>query len=448
MEKLEIEDKMGDYALIPVPQKERRTLLNQLLVNMGYVICLAGLFAGGTLGMGIDFKSALIATIIGSSILATYAGLQAKTAARWGVSTPVLARYPFGRFGAAAVAILIFILNGIGWFAYETALFGITVHEMFPDAIWADPTIAIIWGGILMTITAIYGYRAIGFLSFLAVPLILVLATGGLFAAMQSLGSFQALLAARPPGEPLTISAGITITVGYFAIGAACQPDVARYAKSERVATIAAVIAFLIGNVWILIAGVAMILATSVAGIGTTPNLPASMVALGLGAGALAVSALGQWTTNDNNLYTGSLALINIIPIPKKILAVVVGVGGTIIAAIGIYEYWIPWLVILGTFVPPVAGIMIADHFVLGSYLKKKQYKFGPKTVYSKVNLSGVISLVLSGFLVWKIIVIPFIPAAVIGLLLAFFTHIILSLIFEKLKILEFGKTIESEIGF
>ena len=440
-------DKFGDYALTPVPKNERKTLLNQFLVNAGYIICLAGLFSGASLGQGMTLKDAIIATIIGSFILALYASLTAVPAARYGVSTTVLGRHAFGRWGVVIIALIIFILNGVGWFAYETALFGLTLQEMFPGHFITNWQVASIWGGLLMMTTAIIGYRAIGVLSFLAVPLIATLSLAGLAGATSQVGGFSKLFEILPPGEQLTMATAITITVGYFAIGAACQPDIARYAKNEKVAVGAVFAGFLFANPLIMLAGTAMILVTSTMGVGTTPNLPRAMLELGLGAGALAVAALGQWTTNDNNLYTGSLALVNIIPLPKKILAAVVGIAGTIIAAIGIYEYWIPWLVFLGVFVPPMAGVMIADYYVLHR-MGKKHYSFGPGTKYSKFDISGLLSFILAGLLAKYVIVSNIIPGAIIGLALGFILHVVLTYILEPIKLARVGVVEESEYGF
>jgi len=439
-------DKYGDYSLTPVPPDARKTFTNQFLVTSGYIICLAGLFAGGALGSGMRLGDAIIATIIGSLILATYASLQAIAAARTGVSTTVLGRHAFGRWGSIIVALIVFILNGVGWFAYETALFGLTMEVLIPGQWITSWRVASIWGGLMMMTTAIIGYKGIGVLSFIAVPLIAILSMAGLVGASSWAGGFLNLFNIPPPGEPISLAAAITVTVGYFAIGAACQPDIARYAKNEKVAAGAVFAGFLFANPLIMLAGVAMILVTATAGIGTTPNLPVAMMRLGLGVGALLVAALGQWTTNDNNLYTGSLALINIVPASRRLLAAIVGIAGTIIAAIGIYEYWIPWLVFLGTFVPPMAGVMIADYYVLQK-LGRKHYRFGPGTKYSKIDVSGLSSFIIAGILAYML-QSDVVPGAVIGLVLGFILHIVLTLILEPVGLARIGVVEEGKYGY
>ena len=69
-----------------------------------------------------------------------------------------------------------------------------------------------------------------------------------------------------------------------------------------------------------------MAIAANVPDIGSTPNIPAAMSKLGLGFLAFLIIVFAQWTTNDNNLYTGSLGLRNVVNIPKKALVAIMGV--------------------------------------------------------------------------------------------------------------------------
>ncbi|MEM3976184.1 MAG: cytosine permease [Desulfurococcaceae archaeon] len=443
---------LEDYSLVSVPLHERRGFLSQFLIISGYIICIAGLFAGGTLGSGMNISTAITALIIGSIILALYSSLVAIPSAKYGVSTYVLARHAFGRYGSMIVALIAFILNGAGWYAYETALFGLTMQELIPGHPATHWQVASIWGGIMMMITSIVGYRGINVLSYLAVPLMVILSLAGLLASAQMVGGWDTLMALQPP-QTIPLAVGITITVGYFAIGAATQPDIARYAKNEKVAVGSIWAGFLLANPFIMFCGVVMLLATmyhyaELGLVGSTPNLPLAMKVLGLGLGALIVAALAQWTTNDNNLYTGSLALVNIIPLPRWLLVSITGIAGTIIAAIGIYEYWVPWLIFLGSFVPAMAGVIIADYHVISRLLRRKEYKFGPGTAYSGFDVAGLLAMFIAGYIATIPAISEIIPGAIIGLVLGFVLHIVLTLILEPLKAARIGKYVERAYGF
>lgn len=64
--------------------------------------------------------------------------------------------------------------------------------------------------------------------------------------------------------------------------------------------------------------------------------------ALGLGFFGAIVLIIGQWTTNDNNLYTSVLGLMNtldgIVKISRIKLTFIIGVISTMIATLGVYK--------------------------------------------------------------------------------------------------------------
>ena len=46
-------------------------------------------------------------------------------------------------------------------------------------------------------------------------------------------------------------------------------------------------------------------------------------------------------------------------------LVTIVGAGiGTVLAVMGMYQWLIPFLVLLGTFIPPIGGVIMASYFV------------------------------------------------------------------------------------
>ncbi|MCY9411277.1 cytosine permease, partial [Bacillus haynesii] len=94
-------------------------------------------------------------------ILAVYGFFQGVMGAKYGISTTVLARQAFGRYGSSLFGIVLALTLGIGWFGWQVAFFGTTISEMFPGVWLAKPEVAIVWGGILMILTAFIGYRGL-----------------------------------------------------------------------------------------------------------------------------------------------------------------------------------------------------------------------------------------------------------------------------------------------
>jgi cytosine permease len=321
---------------------------------------------------GLSLWQAISASFIGNVILAIYGGLVGAAGAQKGVSTTMLSRHAFGREGAKIIGLL-WGVTLVGWYSVQTGFFGMTMNAMFPNgAGLTSVPVAAAWGGLLMMVTAYYGYRGISILSRMAVPAIVVLALVGMFLAIANAGGLGNL-AVIAPAVPITLGTGITLAVGSFAVGAVIQADITRYAKNTRSAWIATVFGYMVANTFIISAGAITHLATGAG------DLPSAMVALGLGIPGLLVLVAGQWTTNDNNLYSASLGISNVVKAKKGHIVIVAGVIATAFGVWGLADHFVPWLILLGVGIPPVAGILIADYWIL----KRGGYVFGPGTRYA-----------------------------------------------------------------
>jgi cytosine permease len=374
----------NDYATERVPLSERRSTLDVAMVAAGFCICMSGLFTGAAMAAGLNMREALIAALCGNAILSLYGGAIGAAGAREGLSSSRIAIFSFGRQGFK-IACLILALTMGGWFAVQCGFFGNTIHAMFPNAGFiTDPNIAGFWGGILMLLSAYFGYKGLSVLSKIAVPLIAIIATVGTITAINYSGGWAKVLALVPQGD-ITVSEGVVMAVGSFAAGAAAQADITRYAKDAKAGWLASAFGYLIANTFIIIAGY---LSTLVTGIG---DLPKAMLQLGLGIPALIVLIAAQWTTNDNNLYTSSLGLSNIFKIKKSRITLTLGIIGSILGGVGVANYFTGWLNILGTGVPPMAGVIVADYYILN----RKSYQSIDENRLPMWNVNAVISLVV-----------------------------------------------------
>jgi cytosine permease len=74
---------------------------------------------------------------------------------------------------------------------------------------------------------------------------------------------------------------------------------------------------------------------------------------------------------NDWNLYSSSLGFVNSLDtllgrrVDRALITIVVGAIGTFLSAVGILEQFVPFLTALGVVVPPIAGIMVVDYYLL-----------------------------------------------------------------------------------
>ncbi|MEZ8324229.1 cytosine permease [Vibrio cyclitrophicus] len=349
--------KINDFELEPVPEKAKRSWWVISLIWLAIGIDISGLFLGSILSSGIGFEDALLATFIGSGLLAIIAMLCANIGFQAGVSTPLVSSAVFGRNGGKILGFI----NGIslvGWFAFQADFFAfIMVDALAKYDIIISHLTALIGGSVLMMMTAIYGVRALGKLSTYSVPLMVTLITIGLFMAADYQGG-----AAPSIEDPLTLGQAISFVMSIWILAAVAAPDIARYAKTRRDAILGAGIGFLVGNSAIII--IALIL-TKMTG---TDDLVEVFFTLGLGMAAIIVLVFAQWTTNSSNLTSGGLCMSMVLPkIPRPVLVVIMTIVGIGIAQLGMVNKFTDFLMLLSVTIAPAAGVYIVQYYVLDS---------------------------------------------------------------------------------
>jgi cytosine permease len=352
---------INDYEREPVPQEMRKGWFRLSIVWMGAVIALSAIILGGTIAGGLTMPQAIIATFIGTFLLACLSALCSLVGAKTNLSTALVSTFALGRYGSYAVSIVIAIAL-FGWFGVQLDLFGGSMVQIISDAFGVElnKQLLVVIGGILMTTTAVIGFKAIEKLSLLAVPLLAILMIASLVKVVSDPGQSQ--LTNNLFGEPLTVGVSVSLIIGSLAVGAIIGPDISRYAKTPKDAVISSFVGFFIGFSVILIAAAVIAKATS------QVDIIAIMLGLGWGTGALLILILAQWTTNDNNLYSSALGFSVIFRnTPKFVLTIIAGTIGTLLAVGGIYDSFIPFLIFLSALIPPIGGIYVADYFMNGS---------------------------------------------------------------------------------
>jgi len=398
-EKWPWKDAYGDYSMVPVPQHEKRSFSSIFYVYMGVLACIAVLWGGGTIGLQFNLKDAILVAVIGSAILAVIGGLTAPMGGIAGTSTYVNMRHPFGAIGSQVFGTIVAgIACGIGWFAVQAWLYGIILHTLFPNAAWANVGVAAIWGGVLMIITAIIGFRGIAWLSYLAVPFFMLITGVGAMIGIAEGGGFAGLLSIQPK-NPAPLGVGITQVVGMYIAGGIITADISRYAKRAIGGAMAWVIQILIFQVYMLTGSAMLMLATGAS------DVAGALLMGGAGIGAFLMAILGQWTTNDNNLYNGALSFNTWIHIKKQWITLVEGLIGVGIAAwVGFsagvsMDPFMKFLTLLGKILPAIGGVLIADFYIYRWYKKipfRQRYEVKPGFKIALVNWVGWISVGLA----------------------------------------------------
>ncbi|MEZ9711118.1 permease [Vibrio breoganii] len=371
--------KIDDFELEPVPEKAKRSWWVISLIWLAIGIDISGLFLGAILSEGMAINDALLATFIGSSILAVLAMLCANIGFQSGVSTPLVSSAVFGRNGGKLLGLITGV-SLVGWFAFQADFFAlILVEALAKYNVDVSHFAALVGGGALMMATAIYGVRALGKLSTYSVPLMVGLITLGLIMASGSQSGGERELIA-----PMSMGEAISFVMSIWILAAIASPDIARYAKTRKDAILGAGFGFLLGNSATIV--VALLL-TQMTG---TDNLVEVFFTIGLGMVAITILVFAQWTTNSSNLVSGALGMSVALPrVPRPVWVILMTIIGLAIAQFGMVDKFTAFLTLLGVTIAPSAGVYLAQYY----FINKQDFTFEA--------IQNVPSWKVNGLLAW-----------------------------------------------
>ncbi|MCR1828370.1 cytosine permease [Pseudomonas oleovorans] len=345
----------SDYPLSEVPSGARQGLFSTAILLFGFTFFTATMFAGGKIGMAFDFTTLLWAAVIGNLLLGLYAAVLGLIACRSGLNSVLMGRFCFGEVGSKLSDMLLGFTQ-IGWYAWGTATIAIVLVKILglPESLTIPLMVLFGFG---FCVTAFIGYKGLDLLSRVAVPAMLVLLVASLWIATRDIGGMAGLLAVQPK-ESMSLSMAITLVFGTFVSGATQATNWTRFAKSGRVAVLASLFGFFIGNGLMIIAGAYGAIVYQ------QPDVVEVLVLQGLSMAAVIMLFLNLWTTQDNTIYNFAAAGCNLLRTGKRKTVTLVGAGiGTLLAIGGMYEMLIPFLILLGSVIPPIGGVIMADFF-------------------------------------------------------------------------------------
>ena len=381
-----------DYEREPVPETLQKSWWSTGLVFGGIAACLAALMVGGLVASMLNLKDAIIAITCGCLITTVIGSITSVVGSRLNLSTAMITRFAFGDWGVYLVA-LVLAFGSYGWFAVQLGLFGETAKASWGILSGVTPGTVGLWlfiilGGLAMISSAVFGYKSLAWLSYIAlVPIVGIMIASVVM--VLTAHPWSELLVHAPP-NPAPMAAAIALVGGGFMVGAVIGPDVSRYAKNAGHAVGGVVLGFLVFQIVFIYMGAILAHAVN--------NWDVVNIMLGLGWGILGmlVLILAQWTTNDNNLYSAALAFAVIFRRwPKWWLTLGAGVIGILLALGGIYGQFPNWLMFLGILIPPIAGIYAADYFVVN----RDFYKFENLPKAAKARWLMLATWVVSSFI-------------------------------------------------
>jgi cytosine permease len=417
---------LEDYGTKPVPVEKTRNWFEMGIVIWGISVCIPAFMLGGIAASMTRLGLAILAIVLGSVILTIISLLTGNIGAHTRLSTAMSSKFAYGRHGNILMAILLFI-GTFGWFGVQLEVFGQAISGAVEILSGGSMTLPrwfpIIIGGILMTLTAMYGFRAIEKLTLFVIPVLIILIVVTLIKAYQT--TTLAEVFARTPEQMVPLGIVVSVIAGGYAVGAVIQPDITRYSKSKGHAAGGMVFGMMAGFPLVLV------LAAYLAGAAGQSSFSDVMLAYHKGAWgifAMFVIVFATWTTNDNNLYSAALAFNSMFPkVHKWVLTVIGGAAGLILALFGILGQFMNWLIILGVTVPPIGMVMAADFFLFRS----REYGYDHLKGLPSVRWQAIVSWAVAtafGFLTFfKVFTFTSAPA-LDGIIVSVVVHVILML--------------------
>jgi cytosine permease len=318
----------------------------------------------GSLG----FAQGLKAVLLGGAITGILGALSAYTGSRARAGLAVLADYAFGPVGARIVKLII-ALSLVGWFGVAIGVVGATAAAaLMRMSGWNVPSIAI---GLPMSVgiaaVTLFGAKGLERLGNILIPVTAVVLLLSVYLVFPHL---DRVWAATGRG-PLDFASCVSAVVGTVIVGVVIQPDYGRFIKFPRQAALGSGLS--LGVVYPLI-----LTASAIATLALGANeVISAMILLGFGLPALVVLLMGAWIDTSACMYSASLSLAN--QLPRASFRIIVGgiwLLGVLLVLAGADTVFIPFLVVLGLALPPLATILILSHFLvpekagaLGSFL-------------------------------------------------------------------------------
>ncbi|UII78794.1 cytosine permease [Flagellimonas sp. CMM7] len=330
-------------------------------VWFGGIVSVPALLIGSVLISSLTFSNAVLAGFVGFSIVVLLMSLISIYAVEQQKSSVALAANSFGTKGAGIVVGLIIGLSTLGWFGVQSNIAGASFSKILLDTAEIDLPAWIsssLWG-LIMLFTAVFGFKILKWLNYIAVPTIIVLIAYGLFIVFQN-HSFQEVLDYRPENTMFLLQA-IGLSIGFISVAVVICPDYNRFAASKKDAIFGSLFGILPSASVLLAVGALFAITQG------TYDIVEIFASLGFPFFAMVILILATWTSNVINMYSSGLAfngLLNLTEASRPKTTIIVGIAGIVLAAIGLLENFMDFINLLTTTVVPIAGILVADYFL------------------------------------------------------------------------------------
>ena len=349
-----------------MPASARRSLFSVSLVWAGFPMIITGAMTGSILVLGMGFSHALVAMIIGNLIMLGYVGALGVLGTRRGMNFALLASIVFGRKGYVMASGLLSTLL-LGWYAVQTGITGALVSSTYHLSYVLMTIIA----GVLYIGITFVGVRGLHYIGLVSIPLFVVL---GLFVAGDAASHTTWAAIMAYPGNngtaTMSMGVGLTVVIALFIDAGTVTADFNRWARNTQESVIATFSAFPVSNLVAMLIGGVMTaaLATPNANPFGADNMFGYLNAKQIGwVSVLAALFLycNLGSVCSHCLYNSATGWSRVLGSHMRLMAVVLGAIGILVAAGNVWAFFIQWLSLLGVLVPPIGGVVLVDQYVL-----------------------------------------------------------------------------------
>lgn len=363
----QVDHLLGDeYEHESVPMSARRSAFSVTLVWLGFPMIITGAMTGSILVLGMGFSRALTAMIIGNLIMFAYVGLLGLIGTKRGMNFALIASIVFGKKGYVFASGLLSTLL-LGWYAVQTGITGALVSSTYGLNYVAMTVIA----GLLYICITFVGVKGLHYIGLVSVPLFVVL---GLWVAFDAASASTASAIFNYAGNngvaTMSMGVGLTVVLALFIDAGTVTADFNRWAKTPAASLASTFSAFPFANLIAMLVGGVMTAALAVPN--ANPFGADNMFGYMNGKQMAWLSALAfvflyvnLGSVCSHCLYNAATGWSRILGNHMRVMAVILGVIGIVVAAGNVWAFFIQWLSLLGILVPPIGAVILVDQYLI-----------------------------------------------------------------------------------
>lgn len=346
-------DPSDGFARAQVPEEAQGSGWRVFFIVAGSLCGLPVFILGAQVSAGLGFAAAARAAVLGALVMGLLGGVSAYAGSRSRMSLAMLSDVAFGHVGGRAVKLAIAI-SLVGWFGVNISVLGATASQAVATMTGfhlAAPFISVPVSA-LIAIVAIRGATGLERLGMFLIPLAVLVLVASVVLTRHHLGP----VLASPGSGALGFGAAVSAIIGSYMVGIIIQPDYGRFVRRPLGAAAGSAGALGLAFPVVLLASAVASLALG------KPDLISAMIVLGFGAPALVVLFTGAWIDASACLYSGGLSLANQFGrFSLRQVIIAVTVIGVALAVFHAERAFLPFLMLLGVALPPVATVQVAE---------------------------------------------------------------------------------------